>query len=50
MALHSRILPGETPWTEELGGRQSMGSQSVGHDWVTKCTAHRTIGRASQVV
>ena len=22
-------------WTEELGRQQSMGSQSVGHDWVT---------------
>ena len=25
-------LPGEFPWTEEPGGLQSMGSQSVGHD------------------
>ena len=22
------FLPGESPWTEELGGLQSMGSQS----------------------
>ena len=27
--------PGETPWTEEPGGPQSMGSQRVGHDWAT---------------
>ena len=27
MAIHSR-----TPWTEEPGGPQSMGSQRVGHD------------------
>ena len=29
-------LPGESSWTEEPGGLQSMGSQRVGHDWVTK--------------
>ena len=28
MATHSRILAWETPWTEEPGGLQSMGSQS----------------------
>ena len=27
------FLPGESPWTEEPGGLQSMGSQRVGHDW-----------------
>ena len=26
-------LPGESPWTEELGGLQSMQSERVGHDW-----------------
>ena len=26
------FLPGESPWIEELGGLQSMGSQRVGHD------------------
>ena len=31
MATHSIFLPGESPWTEELGGLQSMGSQRVGH-------------------
>ena len=30
------FLPGESPWTEELGGLQSMGSQRVRHDWATK--------------
>ena len=25
----------EIPWTEEAGGPQSMGSQRVGHNWVT---------------
>ena len=32
MATHSSILPGESPWTEEPGGLQSMGSQRVRHD------------------
>ena len=27
MATHSSILAWEIPWTEELGGLQSMGSQ-----------------------
>ena len=27
MAAHSSILAWETPWTEEPGGLQSMGSQ-----------------------
>ena len=26
------LLPGESPWTEEPGELQSMGSQRVGHD------------------
>ena len=32
MATHSSILALETPWTEEPGGLQSMGSQRVGHE------------------
>ena len=32
-------LPGEFPWTEDLGRLQSMGTQRVGHDWATKHTA-----------
>ena len=32
MATHSSLfLPGESPWTEEPGGLQSMRSQRVGH-------------------
>ena len=33
------FLPGESPWTVEPGGLQSMGSQRVRHDWMTKHTA-----------
>ena len=32
MATHSSILAWRTPWAEEPGGLQSMGSQGVGHD------------------
>ena len=32
MATHSSILTWRIPWTEGLGGLQSMGSQKVGHD------------------
>ena len=35
MATHSTTLAWKIPWTEEPGGLQSMGSQRVGHDWVT---------------
>ena len=32
MAAHSSILAWKTPWTEEPGRLQSMGSQRVGHE------------------
>ena len=32
MAVHSTIFAWRTPWTEEPGGLQPMGSQGVGHD------------------
>ena len=35
MAIHSSTIAWKTPWTEEPGRLQSMGSQRVGHDWVT---------------
>ena len=35
MATHSGILACRTPWSEEPGGLQSMGSQTVWHDWAT---------------
>ena len=31
-ATHSSILAWRIPWTEDPGGIQSMGSQSIGHD------------------
>ena len=35
MATHPSIFAWEIPWSEEPGGLQSMGSERVGHDWVT---------------
>ena len=32
MVTHSSILDWEIPWTEELGGLQSIGLQRVRHD------------------
>ena len=39
------LLPGESPWTEEPEGLQSMGSQRVRHNWDTKHNiyTHRAI-------
>ena len=35
MATHSSTLAWNIPWMEERNRLQSMGSQRVGHDWVT---------------
>ena len=35
MAPHSSTLAWKISWMEEPGGLQSMGSQRVGHGWVT---------------
>ena len=43
MATHSSILAWESPWTEEPGGLQSMGSQRVGHDLVIKQQQMQTV-------
>ena len=32
VATHSSIVAWRIPWTEELGGQQSVGSQRVRHD------------------
>ena len=36
MATNSSVLAWKIPWTEEPGGLQSIGSQRIGHDLVTK--------------
>ena len=35
MATNSSFLAWRSPWTEEFGGLRSMGSQRLGHCWVT---------------
>ena len=40
MAIHSNTLAWRIPWTEELGGLHSMGSQRVGHNRVTNTYTH----------
>ena len=35
MATHSSTLSWKIPWTEEPGRLQSMGSQTIRHDWAT---------------
>ena len=35
MATHSSTLAWKIPWTEKPGRLQSMGSQRVGHNWIT---------------
>ena len=42
------FLPGESPRTEEPGGLQSMGSQRVGHDRVTKHSSFSRGGGITQ--
>ena len=46
MATHSSILAWRIPWTEDLGGIQSMGLQRVEHYWVTSTlslTGYKTL-------
>ena len=40
MTTHSSILAWRIPGTEEPGKLQSMGLQTVGHDWATKHSTH----------
>ena len=41
MASHSRILAWKSPWAEEPGRVQSVGSQRVRHGRVIEHTAHK---------
>ena len=47
MATYSNILAWEIPWTEEPGGLQSIGLQSVGHNWKTENTHTLSLTRAA---
>jgi len=43
MATHSSILAWRTPWAEEPGNLQAMGSQRVEYDWLTLPTLNAYI-------
>ena len=43
MTIHSSILFGKIPWTEEPGGLQSMELQRVRHNWSNCMHAHQLI-------
>ena len=49
MATHTSILAWRIPWTEEPVGVQSMGSQRVGHDWVTNTFTFTVLSSDIQV-
>ena len=44
------FLPGKSPWTEEPGRLQSMGSQRVGHNWshLHPCTSLHACSKTLQ--
>ena len=43
MATHSSTIAWKIPWMEEPARLQSMGSQRVGHDWVTSLSVYSYI-------
>ena len=53
VAPHSSTLAWRSPWREEPGRLQSMGSQRVGHDFTFTFTffhfGHRTVQKSSKV-
>ena len=50
MTTHSSILAWKIQWTEEPGRLQSMGPQSVGHEWATAHTPCFTLSSLNSVV
>ena len=50
MATHFSILALRIPWTEEVGGLQSMGSQKVGHNWTSNRHTHTHDNLVAQTV
>ena len=47
MAPHSSTLAWKSPWAEEPGRLQSMGSLRVGHDWATSLSLFTFIGEGN---
>ena len=44
MTTHSSVLPWRTPWTEEAGGLQSVGSQRVDRVANSNCDENAAVG------
>ena len=42
MTVHSSLLSGRIPWTEEPRGLQFMGSQRIGQDWVANTHTNKS--------
>ena len=49
MAVQSTILSWRTPWTEKLGGLQSIGPQRVEHDWGDVAHVHSNISSLTHI-
>ena len=45
-ATHTSTLAWRIPWTEELGGLQSVRLERVGHDWSDLACTHYVQGGA----
>ena len=45
-AWHSSILAWRIPWIEEPGRLQCMGSQRIGHDWITNTSRKISKGQS----
>ena len=50
MAIHSSILAWKIPRTEEPGGLQSIGSQTIGHDWSNLARMQYTHNRVFELL
>ena len=50
MTTHSSILAWRTPWTEEPGRVQFMGSQRVRHDWPTLTFLNTTFSGTNKLI
>ena len=48
MPAHSSVLVWKSPWTEESGGIQLMGSQRGGHNWATNTLTYLWWKRVAQ--
>ena len=48
IAIHSSILAWRIPWTEEPGGLQSMGLQTIWHNWAINTFHFHVLSKGEQ--